>query len=124
MLPSSPRPKWWQLYLALPLLVILFVADSRLRISARGHQAVQIGIVLLVYGLIYLWLKANNSALSRTDQVHHQGRIRIVRVPVLQRPDADEDAQLMFELPLVEDKGLLSDTFELDYIDAEVIQEE
>jgi hypothetical protein len=90
----------------------------------RGHQAVQIGIVLLVYGLIYLWLKANNSAFSRTDQVHDQGRIRIVRVPVLQRPDADEDAQLMFELPLVEDKGLLSDTFELDYIDAEVIQEE
>jgi hypothetical protein len=30
----------------------------------------------------------------------------------------------MFKLPLAEDKGMLSDTFEMDYIDAEVIQEE
>ena len=34
----------------------------------RGHQAVQIGIILLVYGLIHLWLKANAAALSNMDQ--------------------------------------------------------
>jgi hypothetical protein len=124
MVPSNLRPKWWQLYLALPLLVVLFVADSRLRISTRGHQAVQIGILLLVYGLISLWLKANASVLSGMDQAHDQGRIRVVRVPVSQLPDADEDTQPMFELPLVEDKGVLSDTFEVDYIDAEVLPED
>jgi hypothetical protein len=124
MVPSNLRPKWWQLYLALPLLVVLFVADSRLRISTRGHQAVQIGILLLVYGLISLWLKANASALSGMDQVHHRGRIRVVRVSVFQLPDADEERRQMFELPLVEDKGVLSDTFERDYIDVEALPEE
>ena len=64
---TSPNnsPKWWQLYLTFPLLIALFVMDHRLKISTPGHQAVQIGIVLLVYGLIHLWLKANRSAFSK-----------------------------------------------------------
>jgi hypothetical protein len=58
------------------------------------------------------------------DRVHDQGRIRVVRVPVSRLPDADEDTQPMFDLPLVEDKGVLSDTFEMDYIDAEVLPQD
>ncbi len=67
---TSPKisPKWWQLYLSFPLLIALFVMDHRLKISTPGHEAVQIGIILLVYGCIHFWLKANARALSGMDQ--------------------------------------------------------
>ncbi len=59
MSSNYARPKWWQLYLTFPLLIALFAVDSRLKISMRGHQAVQIVIVLLIYRLVHLWLRAN-----------------------------------------------------------------
>lgn len=114
MSSSNSHPKWWQVYLTFPLLIALFVLDARLKISTRGHQSVQIGIILLVYGLIHLWLKANSSALARMDH----DRVRVMRVPVSQLPEVER--RPMFELSPSEIKGVLSDTFEMDYIDAEV----
>ena len=119
MSSSNLRPKWWQVYLTLPLLVALFVVDSRLKISVRGHQTVQIGIVLLVYGLIHLWLKANASALSNMDQRQAHGRITVFQVSISQLPGTDAQRRPMFELPVSEIKGMLSDTFDMDYTDAE-----
>ncbi|HET9912231.1 MAG TPA: hypothetical protein VFQ13_10105 [Anaerolineales bacterium] len=113
MSSSNSHPKWWQVYLTFPLLIALFVLDARLKISTRGHQSVQIGIILLVYGLIHLWLKANSSALARMDH----DRVRVMRVPVSQLPEVER--RPMFELSPSEIKGVLSDTFEMDYIDAE-----
>ena len=72
MSSQNAGPKWWQVYLTLPLLMALFAADSRLKISIRGHQLVQIGIVLLVYGLIHLWIKANSAVLSKMDREKYQ----------------------------------------------------
>lgn len=116
MTSSTAHPKWWQLYLIFPLLIGLFILEHQLKASTRGHQAVQIGIVLVVYGLIHLWLKANSSALTSMDRKPSYGRVRVIRVPVSQLPDS-------------EIKGVLSDTFEMDCIDAvaypvdEVLQE-
>ena len=118
MLPQPARPKWWQIYLTLPLLILLFVVDSRLKISTRGHQAVQIAIVLLVYGLIHLWLKANATALSGMDREQTYGRVRVIRMPVSQLPEAIHENRLRFQLPESEIKGVLSDTFEMETIDA------
>ncbi len=120
MLSNEARPKWWQVYLTFPLLVGLFMLDNRLKLPSRGHQAVQIGIILLVYGLIHLWLKANASALSKMDQRQAQGRITVIQVPVSQLPGAEAQRRPMFELPASEIKGVLSDTFDMDYMDAEV----
>ncbi len=113
-------PKWWQLYLTFPLLIVLFILEHQLKISARGHQAVQIGIVLLIYGLIHLWLKANSSALTRMDREHSYGRVRVIRGPVSQLPGSGNENSLMLQLPDSEIKGVLSDTFEMDCIDAVV----
>lgn len=124
MTPSNLRPKWWQLYLNLPLLLALFAMDSRLKISTRGHQAVQIGIVILVYGLIHLWLKANMSALTNLDRRQERGRIIVIRVPALELSEMDREKGPMFELPASELKSLLSNTFDVDYIDAEVLDQE
>jgi hypothetical protein len=119
MSSSNLRPKWWQLYLTFPLLIVLFAAESRLKISARGHQAVQIAIVLLIFGLIHLWIKANSSALSRMDQDRYYGRVTVIRIPPYQRSDLEMENRSTL-LPLVSEiKGVLSDTFEMDYIDVE-----
>jgi len=122
MTSSDARPKWWQLYLTFPLLIILFALDSHLKISTRGHQVVQIGILLIVYGLVHLWLKANSTALSRMDQRPYHGTVTVVRVPPYKLSDTGEDKSRVFCLPDSEIKGVLSNTFEMDYIDAEFIR--
>jgi hypothetical protein len=119
MSSSNLRPKWWQLYLTFPLLIALFVAENRLKISARGHQAVQIVIVLLIFGLIHLWIKANSSALSRMDQEQYSGRFTVIRIPSDQLSDLDVEEGSRFALPLSEIKGVLSDTFDVEHIDSE-----
>jgi hypothetical protein len=119
-MPSQkPGPKWWQLYLTFPLLLVLFAVEHRLNISTRGHQAVQIGIILLIYGLVHLWLKANAKALSGMDQSEADGTIRVIRIPPAQLVDEEKEKPPRLPLPDSEIKGVLSDTFEMDYIDAE-----
>jgi hypothetical protein len=118
---NYPRPKWWQVYLTFPLLIALFMLDNRLKLSERGHLTVQIGIILLVYGLVHLWLKANAKALSNMDQRQFHGTVTVTRVPSYQLPEPKSDKRPMFQLPDSEIKGTLSDTFEMETIDAEFI---
>ena len=119
MSPVSVRPKWWQLYLTFPLLVVLFILERRLNLSTGGHQVVQIGILLLVYGLVHLWLKANSRALSNMEQNQFRETVIISRIPPRQLPERNK--RPMFQFPDVEIKGTLSDTFEMDIINAEFI---
>lgn len=116
---SNPivRPRWWQLYLTLPLLLVLFLVERRLRLSAGGHLVAQIGIVLLIYGLIDMWLRANARALSHAEQDEIRETIIIDPVP----PRRLSNRRPMFEFPEAEIKGTLSDTFEIDVIDAEFL---
>ena len=111
------RPRWWQLYLTLPLLPALFLVERRLRLSAGGHLAAQIGIVLLIYGLIDLWLRANARALAQVDRDKFHETIIINPIP----PRRLSDRRPLFEFPEAEIKGTLSDTFEIDVIDAEFL---
>jgi hypothetical protein len=109
------------LYLTVPLLFVLFILDNRIKLSQRGHIAVQIGILLLVYGLVHLWLKANATALRKMEQNQAYGRITVIQIPPAQLPGTSQDKRPMFQLPDSEIKGTLSDTFEMDYIDAEFL---
>jgi hypothetical protein len=121
-MPSQDlRPKWWQLYLTFPLLIALFVVENQLKISARGHQAVQIGILLIIYGLVHLWLKANSSALSQMDQKQYRGTITVIQILPDQIRDSNKAERPTFQFPASEIKGVLSDTFGMDYIDAEFL---
>ncbi len=113
---SSSHPKWWQLYLILPLLVVLFIIENRLKISSRGHQAVQIGIVLLVYGLMHLWLKANAKSLRQMDESQYRRTITVIEFPPVRLSDAGKHP--LFQAPDSEIKGVLSDTFEMTFSDA------
>jgi len=95
--------------------------DSRLRLSQREHIALQIGILLVVYGLVHLWLKANEVALSGMDRDRYRGTIRVIRVPAPRLSETETERGHLLQLPDSELKGMLSDTFELDYIDAEAL---
>jgi hypothetical protein len=73
----ASSPKWWQLYALFPLLVLLLVLEQQLPISAGEHQAVQIGIILLIYGLIHLWLRANAVVLAETDKGQSRPKVAV-----------------------------------------------
>lgn len=127
MTTSTARPKWWQLYLMFPLLIVLFILDPQLKVSTRGHQVFQIGIILVVYGLIYWWIKANSVALSRMDQEQYCPRVLILQVPPPLLPEDKIEKRPMFQLPSLEVKGILDNTMEAKTFDAvsvdEVLQE-
>ena len=61
------HPSYWLLYLSLPVMIGLFLLQMRLSLSDTGHQLAQIMIVLIVYGSIWLWLKANQGAIIWED---------------------------------------------------------
>jgi hypothetical protein len=119
MFPSNPHPKWWQVYLSLPLLALLFFAETRLKLSVRGHQVVQIGILLLVYGLIYLWLKANAVALSNLHPGYSSKTFRVYRIPSRQLAEPGSENRSMLQPPSSEIHGGASVPFSVHYIDAD-----
>ena len=112
-------PKWWQLYLSLPLLITLFAFETRLKISQRGHQTVQIGIVLLVYSLIHFWLKSNARVLSQLDRKQYDSAIRIVRVSIPELSDSRTEKRSILQLSEDEIQELLSEAMDMSYIAAE-----
>jgi hypothetical protein len=120
MSPSSLHPKWWQLYLTFPLLIGLFVLDSRIRISNRGHQVMQIGIVLFVYGLIHVWLKANRSALMGEDQKRSFKVYRVIEIPPAGFPELEGEKKSILQLSDSDIHGLLGDGMEMSYTDPEL----
>ena len=65
----TPRgPAWWLLPALLPLLAGLFVVEQRASLPPGGHTTVQAGIVLFIYGLVWLWLRANSLRLLWSAQ--------------------------------------------------------
>jgi hypothetical protein len=62
---TDRQPVWWVLYTVVPLMGGLLVLEHRASLSPAGHRFAQIGIVLCIYGLVWLWLRANTLALLR-----------------------------------------------------------
>ena len=121
MISSNNHPKWWHIYLTFPLLIALFVLDHRLEISTPGHEVVQIGIILLVYGLIYWWLRANSRVISRIDRQKYYGSVMVIPIPPAQLPEAKVEKRPILQLPNSEIKGTLSNTFEMNFVDADSV---
>jgi hypothetical protein len=119
MTTNNFRPKWWQVYLTFPLLIALFMLERSLKLSEHGHIVVQIGILVFVYWLIRLWLKANSTALLEVDHKQFHNTFTVIRIPPYQLSNTNSSERPMFQFPNSEIKGILSNTFEMDYIDAE-----
>ena len=117
---SSGRshPKWWQLYVMLPILLGLFLVEMRLPLTAFENVAVQLGILLLIYGFIHLWLRANRRALLGLDEEQGEWRVRVYEIPPARLQSRDNVVDVnpessLFRFPEAGLKGVLSDTFEL-----------
>jgi hypothetical protein len=104
VLKNHARPKWWLLYLTFPLLIGLFMLDHHLELPQRGHTVVQIGILLLVYGLIHLWVKTNSIAISDLEQRQYLGSIIVTRIPPYRMMGISKC--LMYQLSDSELKGI------------------
>ncbi len=53
------KPSWGLLYLIVPLAAGLVLVEHDLVLSLLGHELVQLGIVVIVFGLMLLWVRAN-----------------------------------------------------------------
>jgi hypothetical protein len=73
MTHKQPRPAWWLLYTLMPVMGGLLLVESRASLSPGGHKAVQVGIVLFTYGLVWLWLRVNALRLIWSDQLAGHG---------------------------------------------------
>ena len=62
------HPSWWQLWLLLPALGILAFLEAGASLSPAGHTVVEVAIILVVYGLASVWLRANQAALLRESR--------------------------------------------------------
>jgi hypothetical protein len=82
-MPKTREPAWWMLYALVPVMGGLLVSEFRAPLSPGWHKAVQVGIILFVYGLIRLWLWANDRAML-LDSVN--------RAPLFREARDDRDA--------------------------------
>jgi len=117
MSSEKKHPKWWQVYVMLPLLVGLFLPEMQAALTEPEHVIAELGILALIFGFVHLWLRANRSALMNMDEEAGQWRIRVYQIPPT-GPRALDDVEQrtsqprMFQIPVSEIKGVLSDTFE------------
>jgi hypothetical protein len=57
---KDKRPFRWKLLLLFPLMLSLLLLEHQIRFSSMGHHLAQVTIVLLVYGLMFYWLKSDD----------------------------------------------------------------
>ncbi len=91
---QKPKPKWWLLFALWPAMVLLLVIESQAVISLRGHQVLQLGILIFIFSLTALWVCVNASAMINEEQTPLKGK---------QFPDTVEDTRVdATSLPLAE----------------------
>ena len=62
------HPKWGVLYLLCGLILGVFWQVSRLPWSRAGHTWAEAGLIILLYGLVMTWLKANEISILLENQ--------------------------------------------------------
>ncbi len=88
------KPNWWLLYLTVPLMIGALVVESQLGASEEAHRVMEFGIVVVCFGLMWLWVRANESALVYQEYVKRQWRMDS---NVFEEPDLDPN-----DLPLAD----------------------
>jgi hypothetical protein len=64
MIEQAGGPHWRLLYAVIAVMVGLLVLDARASLLPAGHEILEVGIVLVGFGLIELWIRANRRALA------------------------------------------------------------
>jgi hypothetical protein len=71
----NDRPNWWMLYLIVPMAVICFVLEIRAPMSEVGHRTAEVGILLLIFGLVEMWFLANRQALLMEEREKYRNEL-------------------------------------------------
>jgi hypothetical protein len=105
MFNQERRPRWGILYMALPLAAGLFWLQMQAPLPEVGHRAAEVGVVLLTFGLVELWLRANRLAILNEDYRNHgkrgwKSRIRVIFMEEI-RVEEPGDARVEPDLPPV-----------------------
>jgi len=116
MSTEKKHPKWWQLYVMLPVLVSLFYPETRATLTETEHIIAEVGLLFLIFGFVQVWLRANRSALMSIDPAEAGWRIKLYEIPMEQlralRELEDAATPRRRELPAGEIKGVLGDAFD------------
>jgi len=76
MKKSTTRPAWWFLYLSIALVLGLFWLEAKSPFSTAGHTWAEVGLVIILYGLVMTWLKANEAAMIAEEREKYK-RMRL-----------------------------------------------
>lgn len=87
------KANWWLLFALLPFMLLLLVGDALLPETLVGHGVVEIGIVLVTFGLMALWVHANADAIQQEEYEEHRWIVAAIT------PD---DARAVEALPLAD----------------------
>jgi len=114
---KNQKPQWWQLYVGLPALVGLFLPETRAALTEMEHVLAEFGILVLVFGFVQMWLRANRSALLHDEPADAGWRMELhplslVPLPDPERAEETTSARPWTYAPDPAIKGVLSDTFE------------
>jgi hypothetical protein len=66
------KPAWWQLYALVAVLGGLFPLEHRATLAPSGHIGVQAGIICVIYGLVWRWLRTSAYALMAAPTLYHR----------------------------------------------------
>jgi hypothetical protein len=58
------QPRWWILYLTIPLMLLLARWEVNAPFTPREHTVVKLLIVLVIFGFVWLWLDNNGQSLT------------------------------------------------------------
>ncbi len=61
------KPNWWLLYLTVPLMIGLLFLEGHLQASPQVHRIMEFGIVVIGFGLMAMWVRANEGALVNEE---------------------------------------------------------
>jgi Mn2+/Fe2+ NRAMP family transporter len=77
---SNHRPNWGTLYAIAALFIIIFFLETAIPLSETVRRSLEIAIVLLFYGLVWMWLGVNDQALMREDrQGERKQKLRLLK---------------------------------------------
>lgn len=69
--PNS-RPKWILLFLMIMPVLILLWLEAGVQASRTEHVIAESTLVVLLYGIVAVWLKANEFAIRSEDQAERE----------------------------------------------------
>jgi hypothetical protein len=116
------EPRWWQLYLGLPLLCGLFLVEMRLHVSGTEDTVLQLGILGLIFLFVRAWIHANRRALMEMDMeaVEREGgwQARVFQFPPAEPANGARSPTVSkptIQFPEGELRGILGTDFEMEY---------